>query len=661
MPNTLLTDVAEAKLAAAAGTGASVAISHIALGDGGGANYAPDYSQTALRRELAREAIQTRQLVEANAWRVKAEFDQNTPAFVVREIGFFDADGDLIALWAGLDVDGRQTGAISYLVDHVLSFSRVDDGLIYVDAPDDELLKVGSRGLSVLAYGIFPGAGIGAGASNAAALAELVALADAQKRNIFWPAGEYEFTNIVHGKTSWIGEGKLNTNILASPVEEGVDEDYLIASPTWLVAGSEWPSDPAGFEGLTIDALGRRKWTYAMRTFQTPIDHCRIRGGTEADLLVSTPARDGTLSAGTMVENLFSNCTIGQTGGSSKKNLHILDPNGKATDYNLLDTWLCGASEVNGDIATAAGWNIQGLHVYEGPVSLKLRNPSLGTRMVDSFFESKLDISGGGADFSPIVYGPGNFFQAPVLVSFENNGLSMDQVVMLGNTYGRQSQLRHNWFGQTKRLVSKGEAFRPDVPFAFYSGGVQANSSTGVIELDGATILGQAGGISTTFSGPGSSVGGVAPMPSAFAEHKYRTVGSVGWHHDGGRVSNSDKHLSVLASPEEALNGVVKIPVFTTMVGGDHAFLVDVYVAQREFHTGPQRTKFHRKYAVVKKSSTGTYHTTLFNETYDAAEWTVAPELVISDVGDMTEITFTGTVATDDGYGPFVMQVSGVH
>jgi len=142
MPTTLLTDIAEAKITAAAGSGTQVAITHIALGDANGANYAPSYSQTALQREKAREAITTRQLADANSWRVKAEFAPETPAFAVREIGFFDADGDLIVIWAGNDVVARQTEAITYLVDHVLNFSRVAEGLVIINAPDDALFDL---------------------------------------------------------------------------------------------------------------------------------------------------------------------------------------------------------------------------------------------------------------------------------------------------------------------------------------------------------------------------------------------------------------------------------------------------------------------------------------------------------------------------------------
>ncbi|MFW8594932.1 phage tail protein [Cribrihabitans neustonicus] len=142
MPSTLLTDIAEAKITAAAGSGTQVAITHIALGDGNGSNYGPGFSQTALQRELARQPIENRHIVGGNAWRVKAELGPETPAFYVREMGFFDADGDLIAIWAGNDVQARQTGAITYLVDHVLSFSRVAEGVLIVNAPDDALFDL---------------------------------------------------------------------------------------------------------------------------------------------------------------------------------------------------------------------------------------------------------------------------------------------------------------------------------------------------------------------------------------------------------------------------------------------------------------------------------------------------------------------------------------
>jgi Phage tail-collar fibre protein len=148
MPQTLLTDVAVELIRTASGDASQVAISHVALGDGLGAVYAPAYEQTALRRELVRVPIERRHALGNDSWRVKAEFPANTPAFMVREMGFFTADGALIALWAGLDIDPRQTGVIVYLVDHILNFSRVDAGLVIVAAPDDELFDFAVATLS---------------------------------------------------------------------------------------------------------------------------------------------------------------------------------------------------------------------------------------------------------------------------------------------------------------------------------------------------------------------------------------------------------------------------------------------------------------------------------------------------------------------------------
>lgn len=133
----LITDVGEAKLNLALGTGLAVQIAEVALGDGNGAAYDPSPGQVELKRERARRPIDRQQMIGTNAWRVTVEFDHDTTPFFVREIGFFDAEGDLIAIWAGRDIDARQTGAIDYVLEHVLNLSRVKEGLVIVDAPAD--------------------------------------------------------------------------------------------------------------------------------------------------------------------------------------------------------------------------------------------------------------------------------------------------------------------------------------------------------------------------------------------------------------------------------------------------------------------------------------------------------------------------------------------
>jgi len=147
----IITDVGEQKLAVAAGSGTQVSISHIALGDANNANYEPGFAQTALKNERVRQAIESRIFTGGQTWIVKTAFDTDTVSFGVREMGFFDSEGDLIAIWAGADVVPRQTGVIEYLVRHVLNFSRVKDGLVTVSAPDDYLVEFQAGVLASLA------------------------------------------------------------------------------------------------------------------------------------------------------------------------------------------------------------------------------------------------------------------------------------------------------------------------------------------------------------------------------------------------------------------------------------------------------------------------------------------------------------------------------
>ncbi len=137
------TSIGEAKLAAALmGAGPQVQITHVALGDGNGARYEPFAEQTQLRRELARNAITRQHMSDDRTWRVVAEFDTETPAFWLREVGFLDADGDLIFIVAGTEFSEGYTGAFDLLFEGFLDLRSTAEGLVIVKAPDDELFRL---------------------------------------------------------------------------------------------------------------------------------------------------------------------------------------------------------------------------------------------------------------------------------------------------------------------------------------------------------------------------------------------------------------------------------------------------------------------------------------------------------------------------------------
>ncbi|WPD74300.1 phage tail protein [Dickeya fangzhongdai] len=97
---TLLTQVGATKLANATALGKVLDITHMGVGDGGGNPTTPDPAQTTLINEKRRAALNSLSVDPANPNQIIAEqiIPENEGGFWLREIGLYDADGDLIAV-----------------------------------------------------------------------------------------------------------------------------------------------------------------------------------------------------------------------------------------------------------------------------------------------------------------------------------------------------------------------------------------------------------------------------------------------------------------------------------------------------------------------------------------------------------------------------------
>lgn len=96
----IVTSLGAAKIANAAALGTKLNITQMAVGDGGGTLPTPNASQTKLVNEKRRAAINTLSVDPANASQVIAEqvIPETEGGFWIREMGLFDADGNLIAV-----------------------------------------------------------------------------------------------------------------------------------------------------------------------------------------------------------------------------------------------------------------------------------------------------------------------------------------------------------------------------------------------------------------------------------------------------------------------------------------------------------------------------------------------------------------------------------
>lgn len=94
---TIVTNIGAAKIANAEISEQKLNITHYAVGDGNGSSYNPTHDQTSLRNEVWRgPAICMVDEDEANIINIDATIPPEVGGFLVREIGIFDADGDLI-------------------------------------------------------------------------------------------------------------------------------------------------------------------------------------------------------------------------------------------------------------------------------------------------------------------------------------------------------------------------------------------------------------------------------------------------------------------------------------------------------------------------------------------------------------------------------------
>lgn len=96
----LLTRVGEAKLAKATALGTRLAITHLAVGDGGGSVPQPEPAQTALKHEVRRGLVNELKVDPLNPNQIIIEqvIPEEAGGWWIREVGAFDADGDMIAV-----------------------------------------------------------------------------------------------------------------------------------------------------------------------------------------------------------------------------------------------------------------------------------------------------------------------------------------------------------------------------------------------------------------------------------------------------------------------------------------------------------------------------------------------------------------------------------
>src|SRR5262245_25746828 len=96
----IVTNIGQAKLAASMAGGPAVTITHLAIGDGGGADTNPTAADTELVNEVWNTGVDSVEVDPENpsAVIVTAIIPINAGGWWMREFGIFDAAGDMLAV-----------------------------------------------------------------------------------------------------------------------------------------------------------------------------------------------------------------------------------------------------------------------------------------------------------------------------------------------------------------------------------------------------------------------------------------------------------------------------------------------------------------------------------------------------------------------------------
>ena len=150
----LLTKVGQAKIANASLLGTKVNITTIKLGDGNGAEYNPTEEQTDLKRVVysGNVSVVRKDPTQGNVIVIESVIPQSAGNFTIREIGYYDVDGDLILIAKYKSQFKPQISsngaAVDMKVNTVIAVSnaenvelKIDNTLIFVTTKDLEKLR----------------------------------------------------------------------------------------------------------------------------------------------------------------------------------------------------------------------------------------------------------------------------------------------------------------------------------------------------------------------------------------------------------------------------------------------------------------------------------------------------------------------------------------
>jgi hypothetical protein len=164
------------------------------------------------------------------------------------------------------------------------------------------------------------------------------------------------------GDRSYVGASESGVTLLA----DRAGMPYVLAS----AATGRRVGDPFTLRDLTIDCAGRSAVGLLVRSWHVDVENTAVESCASAGVDDMTPPATSTSVNSTFRGLVLQRCGYGFESGAG------------VTDGYLVDSWVVGATRAGIEVEDAAGWEIEGNHVYDYSRSYPVAGDAIDVRMM---------------------------------------------------------------------------------------------------------------------------------------------------------------------------------------------------------------------------------------------------------------------------------------
>jgi hypothetical protein len=197
-------------------------------------------------------------------------------------------------------------------------------------------------------------------------------------------------TIVLYPDRSYLGDSRTGTVIQQA---NGTNLPALLASQGWTT-NSSYADNPITIAHMTLNGNSQSNSgtnVLVIRSWLTTIDDVKVEYAPVDGIQFTSLSQSGTALSNSIENSRVSNVFITNSGANG---FEVIDPNNGVTDSDLIDSWIANSGQSAITLANAAGWKIEGNHIYGVQQNGIYAQRCFGTAIKSNYIEDFGDAGG---------------------------------------------------------------------------------------------------------------------------------------------------------------------------------------------------------------------------------------------------------------------------